>query len=99
VLAKRSAARNSQGDLLSLVDGGETDQELKDLVVQLALKCPQNNAHFQCPFRILGGLSYTSMNSIVQTMSRKACLSLFELERECRVSYAADCQSIKKQEV
>lgn len=96
VLAQRATSRGPQGELFSLVDGRETDQELKDLIVQLALKCPLGKSHFHCPFRILSGLSCDSLTGTVQTLSREACLSLFEMERECRATHADECQSAKQ---
>ena len=91
-LARRATAKDANGRLLLLVTGEETDQALKDLIMQICLQCPLNLAHFHCPFHILGSLSHTSLNSTVQGMSREACLNLFELELECRTSHAGECR-------
>jgi hypothetical protein len=83
------AAENPPGKVPSFVDGKESDQELRKLIIEHVLQCPQGETHFHCPFRILSGLSHDSMTSLVKAMTRKACLSLFEMERECRADYAA----------
>ena len=83
------AAEKPPGQVPSFVDGKESDQELRKLIIEIVLQCPQGETHFHCPFRILSGLSHDSLTTLVKTMPRNACLSLFEMERECRAAYAA----------
>lgn len=96
-LAEQAATKNPQGEPLSLIKGNETTEELKDLIIRLIQKCPAGKAHFQCPFRIMSSLSLDAINQTVQSLSRESCLKLFEMERECRAIYAAECQLIQDQ--
>ena len=95
-LVKRFVARDSRGELRRLVDGAESDEELRELIIRLVLKCAAEKSHFRCPFRILSGLSYASMTRMVNTLPRATCLSLFEMERECRAAYEAKFPATKE---
>ena len=78
---------------MSLINGGETTEELKDLIIHLSHKCPDGKVHFQCPFHILSGLTQASIIRTVQSLSRESCLQLFEMERACRATYEGECES------
>ena len=95
-LEKRFVARNSRDELHRLIDGAESDQELRELIIRLVLRCAVDKSHFGCPFRILAGLSYASMTSMVNTLPRATCLSLFEMERDCRAAHDAECPATKE---
>lgn len=83
------AAKNPLGEVSLFVGENESDQELRKLIMEYTLQCPQGKNHSHCPFRILSGLSHDSMAALVKTMTRNACLSLFEMERKCRAADAA----------
>jgi hypothetical protein len=86
ILVERAATKGPQGESLSFINGDESEADLKELIVTLTRRCPLGNTHFQCPFRILSGLSYASIIRTVQGLPHEACLQLFEMERECRAS-------------
>lgn len=87
-LADKVASREPEENPAMLVSGQETTENLKDLIIELTQQCPWGNNHFQCPFRILSGLTHGSIIRTVQALSRESCLELFKMERECRAIYA-----------
>jgi hypothetical protein len=94
--ANKFAVRNPLGEWVCLISGEESEAELRSLIVQIVMKFPQVEAHPHCPFHMLSGLSYTSMSTTVNALSRAACLGLFEMERDCRAVCAAACPNTKK---
>ncbi len=85
------ASENPTGEVSSLVDGNESDHELRRLIHELVSQSSQNETHTHCPFRILSGLSHDSVTALIKTMTRNACLSLFEMERKYRANCAIKC--------
>lgn len=83
-LQQRTEARGPNGEHLSLLTGGESLEELKDLIILLCQECPAQQSHPHCPFRIMSGLSYASLTKLVEDMPHKSCVNLFEMELNCR---------------
>jgi len=83
-LQDRLAARGSKGEPLSLITGQESLAELQDLILQLSQACPAKQPHLQCPFFIIGTLSRASQTVLVNQLTHKACLDLFQMELDCR---------------
>ncbi len=81
------------GKLLPATTGKESEAELKEMVLWFTEKCPRQQYHQHCPFRILEGLSYNSLQNLVNGLSREAALGLFELEHICRNQQPKKCQS------
>ena len=61
----------------------KTLDELRDLILELSRTGPAQHSQPTCPFRILSGLTYTSLTHLVGGMSRETCLNLFEPEWPC----------------
>jgi hypothetical protein len=93
-LIRRSLARGPHGELLSWLTGNETEAEIRQMIVEIVLEfqyaklCPLCNAHLQCPFFAMAGLSYHSMKELADTMPLEDCVKLFEMELACRASDA-----------
>lgn len=92
-LVQKATVKDSMGNPVMLVNGDETLEDLRDLIIQLTDKCPLGKSHFSCPFRMLSGLTPGSINRTVQSMSRESCLQLFVMELECRTAHADNCHS------
>jgi len=87
VVRFRLSARGADGKLLSAVTGNETDEELRELALHFVEMCPagqQRSERSGCPFRILNQLYHGSLKNLVNGMTRKALLGMFELEWEVR---------------
>lgn len=78
---------------MSLITGQETLEELRNLIIQFSQACPAKQTHFQCPFFIIGTLSYASLTKLVNNFPREACLDLFQMEWNCRSQAMAPCSS------
>jgi len=78
---------------VSLITGQETLEELRNLIIQFSQACPAKQTHFQCPFFIIGTLSYASLTKLVNNFPREACLDLFQMEWNCRSQAMAPCSS------
>lgn len=94
-LIERATAQGPQGELLLLINGDESTEDLKELILQLTNKCPVGKGHLNCPFQILSGLTPASIAKTVQALSRESCLQLFEMERECRMLHPEECKQMK----
>lgn len=92
-LKNRFAARGPQGEFLSLLTGKETEQDLREIIFHLAQSfqhsqlCPAGRAHQQCPFRIMAGLSHSTVKNLANSMSPRDCQHLFEMELQCRTDH------------
>jgi len=84
-LVDRLAARGPAGELLSLITGQESVEELRELIIELSQDSLVQPNQLHSPFHIIGTLSYASMTTLVNNLSHKACLELFRMELECRV--------------
>jgi len=76
---------------LSLISGQESLAELKDLILQVSQACRAKQTYFPCPFFITGTLSYASLTVLVNSLTRKACLDLFQMELVCRSQEVGPC--------
>lgn len=93
----RLAARGPEGVFLPLVAGQESLEELRQMVIEFCHVCPAKQIHLECPFRIMGTLAHDSLAALVNSLTREACVNLFQLELECRSKYGAQC-ALKSQE-
>ena len=89
LVTARLTTRGPEGSFLSAITGEETDLELRALVVRLAHGCPLSQQHPGCPFCALSHLYHLSLQNLLNSMTRTALASLFELECEVRNAYAA----------
>lgn len=85
-MARRARETSGAGRQGSFVKGDETVEELRRLVIAAVKKCPLGRANGKCPYRILAGLGFGTMERTVNGLSREQCLGLFEMELECRSS-------------
>ena len=76
---------------LPVITDRESDEDLREMVLQMSQSCPLNLACLHCPFRILQGLSHASLNNTVAVLDRTGCLELFALENACRNQAEAPC--------
>lgn len=89
---RRSLARGPEGERLSLLTGKETEADIRRLMVEIVLDfqdadhCPFCQAHRQCPFNALAGLSYHSLKDLTDTLPIEDCRKVFEMELACRSS-------------
>lgn len=80
----RLAARGPASEPLPLITGQESLEELRRMVIQFSHACPAKQIHLECPFHIMGTLSHDSLASFVNSLTRQACVNLFQMELECR---------------
>jgi hypothetical protein len=83
-MARRAKTRGASGELLSFATGQESLDELQDLCLQLASKCPIDRDHHACPFRMLGKLPIYSVKNLISEMSETDLRELLTMELICR---------------
>jgi hypothetical protein len=83
-LSARLAARDTNGEFLSVLTGHESDAELRAIALQFVETCPVECSQAHCPFRILGNLYHVSSRALINSMSRNGLVSLFESGAETR---------------
>ena len=81
---RRISSKGQEDTFLPAFCGGETDQELRELVLQLALTCSALHAAEKCPLRPLLGLSHVALKNAVNRFDRETCLELLQEECTCR---------------
>lgn len=64
--------------------GEETDAQLREMVIRNVDKCNAETGGTHCPFRVLRGLTSTTLKNTLLEMKRKALLELFDMACECR---------------
>ena len=78
------------GDPLPVLSGAESDGELHELMSRFSQRCPVGRRGHNCPFRLLEGLSWTSLNNVLANMDRQTMLEIFQMElshrRACLVA-------------
>jgi hypothetical protein len=87
-LAARLSARDKHRQLLSLLTGKESDEELRAMALQFVEACPVSCRQNRCPFRILGNLYHVSSKALINSMGRSGLVSLFEADvdsRQCAI--------------
>jgi len=87
----RLATRGPAGEFLPLITGRESLEELRQLIIELSLACPAEPCRSACPFHVMGTLSHASLTTLVNSLPRKACEDLFQMELESRSQAAAPC--------
>ena len=95
----RLAARGPEGELLPLITGQESLEELRQMIIRFSHVCPAKQIHMECPFHIIGTLSHTSLAALVNGLTREACVNLFQLELDCRSKYGAPCAPISQETI
>ena len=88
----RLITRGPQGEALSLITGRESVEELRELIIDFSEACPAGQNHPHCPFRILSGLSFVSLENLVKNMPRETCINIFDQELKCRSQARLPCQ-------
>jgi hypothetical protein len=69
---------------LSAVTGGETDAELRDLIVKLTQKYSGCHNRQKCMLRVLSGLTYISLGNLVKGFSRELCVEILNSPCACQ---------------
>ena len=72
------------GDPLPILSGAESDVELHELMARFSQRCPVGRRGPHCPFRLLDGLSWTSLKNLLANMDRKTMLEIFQMELDSR---------------
>ena len=72
------------GKFISLVTGTEPDEELREIAIHIIKEGYHDGVNVQNPFLILSALSWGTCVQLLQRMTRKDLLGLFELELENR---------------
>jgi hypothetical protein len=80
------------GEVLSLITGQESLEELRLLVVEFSQACPVKKTNLACPFHIMGTLSHASLATLANSLSRESCLALFKMELDCRSQSNSPCE-------
>ena len=91
-IQRRLAARGARGEPLSLITQRETLAELREMILEFSEACPAGQNHPHCPFRIMAGLSYDSLVSLINHLPQEACVNLFDQELACRSQADALCR-------
>jgi|GEM_PF-2161921 len=72
------------GGPLPLITGEESLTELRKMIIRYSEAAQQTSepwkSSLKSPFIVMGTLSYASLNALVNSLSRKACLELFRME-------------------
>jgi hypothetical protein len=84
LLRERMTLRGADGKFSAIITGQESDAGLRQMVLEISLRCPLGQTHAHCPFCMLGGLSRTSLENLVYGMKREAMVFLFDAECELR---------------
>ncbi len=84
LLKERMTIRGADGKFSTIITGQESDAGLRQMVLEISLRCPLSQTHAHCPFYMLGGLSRTSLEHLVYGMKREAMVFLFDAECELR---------------
>ena len=84
LIKARLTERGPDGKLLSVLTGDETDAELRELAVHFTQTCPANRQNPACPFRSLNHFYHVTLKSLLDGMTHKSLVSLFDLECEVR---------------
>ncbi|HUC86071.1 MAG TPA: hypothetical protein VL970_12815 [Candidatus Acidoferrales bacterium] len=77
------------------VTGDESDDELREMVVEFASEYFGCQNDIDCPFRRLNGLTFNSLRHLLEGMDRPSILGLFDLECESRNREASQCPLIQ----
>ena len=80
----RLSARDAAGNLMFALAGNESEEELRTAALKFVEACPAGCEQPRCPFRILGSLYHGSAKALINSMTRSALISLFEMEFEFR---------------
>jgi hypothetical protein len=92
-IERRVEAKGRHGEDLCLVNGDEPEEKLKDMIFDLARHCPVSRGNDNCPFYKMASLSETALLNLISSLSRQACLDLFDKELICRINHKMECFS------
>jgi hypothetical protein len=81
---RRISSKGQDDTFLPAFCGGESEQELRELVVQIVLNCAVLQTAQECPLRPLQGLFHVTLRNAVNRLSRESCLELLQEECTCR---------------
>lgn len=95
-IRSRLTTKGPDGKLLPAITGTESDEELRNLVIGCVANCPLKQQHFNCPFRIMSGLTPDSLNQVVSNLKRQDLIFLFEMECETRNATGIGKMEIEK---
>ena len=82
-LARCIDHRDARGCCPPVVTGAESEEQLRELVLQISTNCSALGTGQQCPFQLLAGLSWSSLRTTLDQMKHSQLLGLFELEGAC----------------
>lgn len=78
---------------MPLLTGHESLDELRRKIIKFSQAGSARQTQSQGPFRIMGSLSYDSLTTLVNSLSREACLDLFRMEQNYCLHFGASDQS------
>ena len=81
---RRISSKGQDDTYLPAFCGGESEQELQELVMQLTLTCSAARSLPDCPIHQLQGLSYVTLRNALNRFDRATCFELLQEECTCR---------------
>jgi hypothetical protein len=79
-----AVAKGQDPKSLSAISAEKSDQELRQLVLSLAVGCTVAQDSPGCPIRPLQGLTHVTLRNTVDRFDRETCLDLLREEATCR---------------
>jgi hypothetical protein len=81
--ADRQAGMRLENEPRPLITGQESLDELRKKIIELSQASSARQIELRGPFHIMGSLSHDSLKTLVNSLSREACLDLFKMEQTC----------------
>jgi hypothetical protein len=76
--------QDANGNYRPAVRGDETDDELREIALEISSYCQAHPCAEHCPFAVLASLGSQSMTREIRQMSRQTLLDFFQMELDCR---------------
>lgn len=91
-VAKRVTTLGEDGKYLPAITGDESLEDLREMILHMSEACPLGQNCMYCPFRIMQGLSSTTLEELITGLDRLGCLDLFAMEHACRNDPQGKCR-------
>jgi len=82
----RMASKGPDGKFFPAYTGGESDEELRNIVVRFAQRGFLCRTRHECALRPMSGLTFVSLQNLANSMDRETCLQILDAEWACRNS-------------
>ena len=76
--------KGPERECLPAIFAEKSDQELRGLLMSLAVGCTAARNFPNCPIRPLQGLTHATLRNTVERFDRATCLDLLQEEADCR---------------